>query len=250
MSWKKGMLLAQISCITHVPKEISTSVFAFVSVLKAFCWYKLDSCNYQRRRHNQAGGTVLTCHTPNVILQSFSLWFHPSPYLLALFFLPYLSFRCCSHSLSHRPTICPSPSLSLSTSFSSSTSPSLSDMWYLLASPAHFLHLSVPSAFTTSPLPLSIFISSTPCICSQHLWTHPSSPLTIFISSLSGSPAPLLPCIPICLYLLLSPSLSGLSSHKQRVQKKEWTWNGKLLISDSSATALSAPRFTKKKKKT
>lgn len=43
---------------------------------------------------------VLTYHTPYMMLQSLSLWFHPSLYLFALF-LPYLSFRCCSHSLIH-----------------------------------------------------------------------------------------------------------------------------------------------------
>lgn len=90
----------------------------------------------------------------------------------------------------------------LSSSFSSSMSLSLSlwDMWYLLASAAYFLYLSVPSALTTSPLPLSILISSTPCISSQHLWTYPSSPLPIFISPLSGSPSPSLhACLSVCI---------------------------------------------------
>lgn len=145
--------------------------------------------------------SALTRHRPDMFLKSSRVWFHPLLYLCALV-PPYLSFRCRSHSLTRSPppTICPALLLLLLLLFILyvSLSSSLSHVEYLSAS--YFLYLSVPFALTPSPLPLSILIFSTPEISSQHLGTHLSSSLPIFISSLSGSPS-----------LPLSPSLAYLS---------------------------------------
>lgn len=153
-----------------------------------------------------------------------------------------------SHTPSH--AICPAPSFFF---------------FFTYPPPSHLLCLSI-SISPSKTRTIAVYLLLTSCTflflpLSQHLYSlfpfwypplarsphsiyehisrsppHPSS-LPIFISSLSGSPS-LSPCMPICLYLL-SPSLSGLRSHKRRVQREEWTWNGKLFISDSSAAALS-----------
>ena len=153
-------------------------------------------------KQNQAGGSVLTCHTSNMILQSFSLWFHPSLYLLTLF-LPYLSFRCCSHSLVHSLPLsvllllllihlslifCLSLSLRHVISLSISNLlpvPFCSFRFHNISTPsfhfdilpsAHLLAASMNTSLVSTPLYLSLPYLDLPLLLSMHAYLSVSAP--------------------------------------------------------------------------